>query len=90
MEYVSGNTMHSGVTDTRGTISTYDRYYKIRKMYFFIDRYNKLHKANKPSLMRLFRSHKSRLTAYLQGREIDFNDEHHLIELLSFCTLLKN
>ena len=90
MDYVSGNTEGSSINvDVRGQTSVYDRYYRKFHSYFFIDQKDKLHKATKPSILKLFQNHKESVSAYLQEKDIDFNNGHDLIQLLNFCHQLK-
>jgi len=76
-------------TDVRGQMSDYDRYYKKTRTYFFIDKGDKLHKAIKPSILKLFPGHNASIKAYLRKNYIDFNQEKDLVQLLNFCNQLE-
>ena len=89
MDYVSGSFEGaSSTTDTRGIPSVYDRYYARAATYFFIDGNNKLHKAIRPSLLKLYANHKKAINAYLDENKIDFNSEPDLLRVLNFCNQL--
>ncbi len=89
MVYASGSFegTSSGM-DTRGIPSVYDRYYKRATTYFFIDGNNKLHKAIRPSVLKLYANHKKAINAYLDENKIDFTRERDLFQLLNFCNRL--
>jgi len=88
MEYVSGSfDGNSREADTRGQRSGYNRYYKKAHTYFLIDRSNKLHKANKTSILKLF-GQKEIIRTYFDENEIDFNTRNDLLQALRFCNEL--
>ena len=88
MEYVSGNVNARTEVDNRGVPSIYDRYYKKTATYFFIDTDNKLHKANRHFIFRLFPGSKGTITNYIKDNLIDFNNRTDLSRLLIFCNHL--
>ncbi|HMG92597.1 MAG TPA: hypothetical protein VK589_21215 [Chryseolinea sp.] len=91
MEYVSGN--REGGTygmDTRGTPSVYDRYYRKGKLYYFIDRDNKVYKATRASILKLFRKNKDEIDVYRRENKIDFENRSDLVKLLRFCNEMTN
>ena len=86
MEYVSGN--RDGLIygfDVRGTPSVYNRYYRKGKHYYFVDRDNKLYKATRASILKLFRKNKNEIDVFPRENRIDFEDGNDLIKLLLFC-----
>ncbi len=89
MDYVSGSIEGSVGVDIRGRPSVYDRYYRKTDTYFFIDEKNKLYKAIKPFILKLFPSHKEDINEYLQQNSIDFNSEKDLVNLVNFCNQLQ-
>jgi hypothetical protein len=59
MVYASGNRDGSIFGfDVRGTPSVYDRYYRKGKLYYFVDRDNKVYKATRAAILKLFRKKK--------------------------------
>jgi hypothetical protein len=77
-----------GVMDFRGQRARHDRYYRKTGTYFFIDHKNKLYKAIKPSILKLYSNHKKKINVYLLENNIDFNREYDLVRLLKYCSQL--
>lgn len=89
MVYVSGSfDGASAGIDTRGTRSVYDRYYRKTDTYFFVDSNNKLYKAIKPSILKVYASHKKEINEYVNEHKTDFNKMQDLLQLLNFCNQL--
>ena len=55
----------------------------------FIDNKNKLHKALKPAVIKLYPNHKKEINAYIDSHKVDFTRQRDLVGLLSFCNQLK-
>jgi len=86
MEHISGNIERSDYgDDIRGRPSVYDRYYRKVKLYYFIGKDNKVYKANRASILKLFRKNKNAIDVYLRENRIDFEDKNDLVKLLLFC-----
>jgi hypothetical protein len=86
MQYVSGNrdgTIYG--TDVRGTPSVYDRYYRKEKEYYFVGKENKVYKATRASILKLFRGNKHVIDVYLRENQINFEERSDLTKLLQFC-----
>ncbi|WP_276373072.1 hypothetical protein [Chryseolinea sp. H1M3-3] len=76
--------------DLRTSPSVYDRYYKKDVSYFFIDRRTSVHKAIKPSVLKLFSPYAEKINKYLETDPVDFNRQEDLIRLLNFCHNLRH
>ena len=83
MDYVSGTTYSGTPVDERGTISNYDRYYRLAADYYFIDTNNKAQKATQTALIKSLPARRKEVRHYLKENEIDFNDGEALMNLLS-------
>ncbi len=59
--------------------------FKRDSSYFFIDKRDKVYKANERNLLKLFEKDKNRVNDYLQKESIDFKKEEDLIKLLQFA-----
>jgi len=70
--------------DQRGTTITHDRYYIKGSDYFFIDRNNKVYKANQDSALKLFREHRKAVKKYIDEHHVDFERREHLMDLLIY------
>jgi hypothetical protein len=90
LEYVSGSIDGSVNYDRRSSTSVYDRYYKIAATYFFIDRKRSIHKASKPSILKIFARHAEKINEYMEANPVDFGSEEDLIRLVTFCNGLRN
>jgi hypothetical protein len=104
MDYVSGSVgswvsngqqaspsvNHEAGFDLRTSPSVYDRYYKKGVSYFFIDRKTSVHKAIKPSILKIFAPYAEKITEYLETNPVDFNRHEDLIRLLTFCHHLRH
>lgn len=86
MEFVSGNIERSDYgDDIRGRPSVYDRYYRKVKLYYFIGKDNKVYKATRKAILKLFRYNKDEIDVYLRENGIDFEVKNDLVKLLLFC-----
>jgi len=74
-----------GFADVRGAAADYDRYYEILPTYFFIDKKNSVHRATRPSILKLFPDHKAEVSAYLQKHSPDLESREDLVHLLTYC-----
>ena len=72
-------------TEVRGVVTDYDRYYDLRGTYFFVDRENKLHKATKGSIMKLFPGYREKISQYLLEHDVNFESLEDLTDLLKYC-----
>ena len=72
-------------TEVRGVITDYDRYYDIRPTYFLVDRENKLLKATKGSIMKLFPRYREKISEYFLERDVNFESLEDLTDLLKYC-----
>ena len=87
-QFVFQNSKVSGAvhfTDVRGVAADYDRYYEIRSTYFFIDKNNKMHRATRASILKLFPDHKTEVSAYLKKHRPDFESQKNLVDILTYC-----
>ena len=86
MEFVSGNVERSDYgDDIRGRPSVYDRYYRKVKLYYFIGKDNKVYKATRASIIKLFLKNKDGIDVYIRENGIDLEDKNDLVKLLLFC-----
>ncbi|WP_276373073.1 hypothetical protein [Chryseolinea sp. H1M3-3] len=76
--------------DLRTSPSAYDRRYIKNVSYFFIDRRTSVHKAIKPSILKLFAPYAEKINEYLETNPVDFNRQEDLIRLLNFCHSLRH
>ncbi len=68
-----------------------DTVYERDSSYFFIDAKEKIYKASKSNLVRLFPRHEDKIKNYLDQQTINFKKEEDLIKLSGFCiSLLAN
>lgn len=74
--------------DQRGAAITLDRYYVKECDYFFIGKDNKLYKAERSSVFKLFGEHKRAVKIYIDEHEVDFENSEHLTNLLIFANEL--
>ncbi|SHH80956.1 hypothetical protein SAMN04488109_5562 [Chryseolinea serpens] len=65
-----------------------DRIYKKNVTYYFIDGSGNAYPATKDAALRLFRTHKKELSAYLHNNTIDYKNQSDLAALLSYCNLV--
>ncbi len=104
MDYVSGSVgswtttgqqatpsvNHEAGFDLRTSPSVYDRYYRKDVSYFFIDRRTSIHKAIKPSILKIFAPYAEKINEYLETNPVDFNRQEDLIRLITFCHNLRH
>ncbi len=79
-----------GVFDLRTSPSIYNRYYKKDLAFFFIDRKTSIHKAVKPSILKIFAPYAEKINEYLETNPVDFNRQEDLNRLLTFCNNLRH
>ena len=72
-------------TEARGIVTDYDRFYNISETYFLVDNDNKVHKATKASLLKLFPDHSRQIKDYLVERQVNFDSRDDLVALLTYC-----
>ena len=58
--------------------------------YFLIDHNQRIHRANKSALMKLFAQQKKAISTYLDKEDIDFDKEEDLRKLLQYCSALNS
>ena len=73
------------LSDVRGIVANFDRFYDIQPVYFFIDHDNKVHKASKASILKLFRKHSKEILAYLIEHRTNFESGDDLVDLVTYC-----
>jgi hypothetical protein len=73
------------VFETRGAAMTCDRFYYKRMSYFFIDVNDRVFKASKASVLKLFPEYKSDIRAYLIEKPVDFTRQEDMIRLTNYC-----
>ena len=76
--------------ELRGARMECDRYYIKKMSYFFIDVKDKILKANKPSVLKLFAENKSEIQAYLIENPVDFTKHDDVMRLTNHCYQLMN
>ncbi|HEX6892134.1 MAG TPA: hypothetical protein VF141_15610 [Chryseolinea sp.] len=79
------NIMITADVDERTTTLKYDRYYMKKAYYYFFDKDNQPSKATKASILRLYPDQRKNIKAYLDENRIDFENQHDLIKLLTYC-----
>ncbi|HYI76432.1 MAG TPA: hypothetical protein VEW65_02365 [Chryseolinea sp.] len=85
IEFSNGARSGAIPTDLRGVVAAYDRIYRKRFSYFFVDQNNELSKATRTSVLKLFPEHNTEIKAYLLEHGVDFESREDLIELTIFC-----
>jgi hypothetical protein len=73
------------LSDVRGIVSDYDRFYDILPSYFLIDLKNEVHKASKASILKSFPKHNKEILAYLIEHPVDFESGNDLANLIIYC-----
>jgi hypothetical protein len=74
-----------------GTILQYENvYFRKDYDYYLLGAKNKIYKANKSSINRLFPDNKQEINNYLSEGKCDFNSEHDLKQLITFCNGLSS
>ena len=76
--------------ETRGATMACDRFYFKHTSYFFIDVNDRLFKASKASVLKLFPENKSDIRAYLIEKPVDFTKQKDVIRLTNYCYQLGN
>jgi hypothetical protein len=76
------------LSDVRGVVENFDRFYDVQPLYFFIDHENEIHKATKASILRLFPKHSKEILAYLIEHRVNFESGEDLIQLVTYCNKL--
>lgn len=76
------------LSDVRGVMENFDRFYDVQPVYFFIDHDNEVHKASKASILRLFPKHSKEILAYLIEHRVNFESDEDLIHLVTYCNKL--
>ncbi len=71
--------------ELRGALMDCDRFYVKHMSYFFIDLKDKILKANKPSVLKLFPENKSDIQAYLIENPVDFAKHEDVTRLTTYC-----
>ena len=71
--------------ELRGAQMDCDRFYVKYTSYFFIDLKDKILKANKPSVLKLFPENKSDIQAYLIENPVDFTKHEDVTRLTTYC-----
>jgi hypothetical protein len=75
-------------SEVRGIVSQYDRFYKIRETYFLIDRSNKVHKATRASLLKVFSDHAKQIKSFLLEHQVNFKSRADLLTTVEYCNRL--
>ena len=87
-QFVFQNSKVSGAVhfaDLRGVVGNHDRFYEIVSRYVFIDKSNRVHRATRASILKLFPAHSEKLSAYVREHRTDFSSRKDLLALLTFC-----
>ena len=71
--------------ELRGALMGCDRFYVEQRSYFFIDGKDKILKAHKASVLKLFPENKSDIQAYLIENPVDFSNHEDVIRLANYC-----
>lgn len=82
MENSSGQTF--AATDWKLPTSIYDRIYMKTDSYFLLDSNSQLHKATRPSLLKLFPNSRSHIKRFVRRNKINFKVKNDLFKLLDF------
>jgi hypothetical protein len=73
------------LTNLRGGMTAYDRIYRKRFSYFFIDQNNEVIKATRASVLKMFPGHNTEIKGYLLEHDVDFTSREDLMELTNYC-----
>ncbi len=65
-----------------------NKVYQRDSTYFFVDKNERIYKANENNFTRLFSVHKKQIEGYLKKESIDFKKEEDLIKIFAFVSLL--
>ena len=60
--------------------------YKYKTTYYLIDQNRKFHAARRSGFSKIYAKQQNALTDFLRQKDIDFNDEDQLKQLLQFCS----
>ena len=71
-------------SDVRGTPSAFDRFYQKEERYYIISKDNKVFKATRASILKIFNS-KDEINIYLTKNTPDFENKNDLLKLILFC-----
>jgi hypothetical protein len=69
-------------------VVNYDRMYKLKKTYFFLNAKYQVFEANRLSLFKLLPMHKEAIIDYLNNNSVSFEDKDDLMNLITFCNQL--
>lgn len=58
--------------------------------YYLLDKKNKVHKATKNNVIKIFQDHKDDVQLFLKNNNVDFTSKEDLKRLLEFCNMLPN
>jgi hypothetical protein len=78
------DTVHPYIQGNEGARSD-PYYYKTQGFYFFLDKDHNAYKASSSAIRKLFYDYKKKVKAYINEKDIDFNNREHLITLLTYC-----
>lgn len=100
--YLEEPTAGSGIRQHKrviSTIKTANQFYNEKakheltlvkgESYFLIDYNDRIHKASKANIRKLFSEHKKKLNQFIEEHTINFHKEEDLRKLLRFCDQLK-
>jgi len=68
-------------------VTTFDRLYRLEKIYFFIYR-NEAYEVSKFSILKLMKKDRDTVIEYLNDNNISLTSEQHLKQLTTYCNKL--